>query len=172
MLREHQMQINHLNTYMNSFNAKAQSKNKILKNYESSAINQKKKEMEKKNFLNNVLSRFRAKMKGAELPACSCKWPEITGDGASSEQRCPPVPIKCEICMNAVNAVRFKTHPINYCETTPTIEKYHDFCVKAGNDMVTIYGGIQHVVEETTMKFGALFGASKEICLVLGCCKI
>eukprot|EP00942_MAST-04A_sp_MAST-4A-sp1_P000805 g805.t1 len=125
-----------------------------------------------KTYLKDVFLRFRSQSRVGEgkLLACKCMWPEITGDGASAEQPCPPPPIKCEICMNAVNAVRYGSHPINYCGNTPSILKFYDFCVQAGEQMSGIYMDVHDVIVQLTKRFGEEYGASGEICAELGCC--
>eukprot|EP00943_MAST-04B_sp_MAST-4B-sp1_P009165 g9165.t1 len=122
-------------------------------------------------FLKDVFLRFRSQSRvgDGKLSACTCMWPEITGDGASAEQPCPPPPIKCEVCMNAVNAVRYGSHPINYCNS-PSISKFYDFCVQAGDEMSGIYLDVHDLIVQLTKKFGEEYGASGEICAELGCC--
>ena len=68
--------------------------------------------------------------------------------------------------MNAVNAIRFESHPKNYCGASPTVSKYYDFCIDVGN-MGAIYGDVHHLIEELTIKFGQYYGASNEICTEL-----
>ena len=169
------MDLRRLNGYMNSIGSPkvlVKSLAKTVprtKQVSLSRIKEQKNLDEKRKFLKELFLRFRAKAKASTLPSCACQWPEITSEGASAEQFCPPSPIKCEICMNAVN-IRFESHPKNYCGASPTVSKYYDFCIDVGGDMGAIYGDVHHIIEELTIKFGQYYGASNEICTELGCC--
>ena len=196
LLRQHDMKIDKLNQYMNTAHNNNNKNNNNNNNRNTNRANNKIAKSEEnykqkimptvkqtktssvaiaekaKTFLKDVFLRFRSQSRvgGGGLPACKCMWPEITGDGASAEQPCPPPPIKCEICMNAVNAVRYGSHPINYCGNTPSISKFYDFCVQAGDQMSGIQMDVHHIIVELTKRFGEEYGASGEMCAELGCC--
>ena len=175
LLRDHEVEIQRLNGYMNSISSskvlvKSLTKKVQMKKQPSLPRIKEQKNLEKRKFLKGLFLRFRAKVKEKAMSACYCSWPEITSDGASEEQPCPPPPIKCEICMNAINAVRFENHPVNYCGASATVSRYYDFCFKAGNEVAQVYGEVHHIIKELTIKFGTHYGASAEICMDMGCC--
>ena len=130
----------------------------------------------------NLRTKNTQKTKGA-LPACSCKWPDLSQDGAKP-QSCPPPNIKCEICMGSVNALRYGNNPINYCGGNvnidtdtenpdageDTVATYEDYCRVAGGEMYGVSFQVTDLIRQLTKRFGEGYGASHEICTNFGCC--
>ena len=65
-----------------------------------------------------------------------------------------------------MHILRFKYLPRN----TPSISKFYDFCVQAGDQMSGIQMDVHHIIVELTKRFGEEYGASGEMCAELGCC--
>ena len=66
------------------------------------------------------------------LPACKCTWPEIGAEGAEEQQLCPPLHVKCDMCMNGVHAIRFGNHPRSVCGLFRQDEENVGFCNTMG----------------------------------------
>lgn len=104
------------------------------------------------------------------LPACKCTWPEIGAEGAEEQQLCPPLHVKCDMCMNGVHAIRFGNHPRSVCGLFRQDEENVGFCNTMGDEMFERRKEVKAFIVESTHDNGPGYGTSQEKCILLGCC--